>query len=212
MKYVPIGFLNINARRPINKCNTACRRNTGRSFAVQTWELWPQRNYSLSHSGCPGLDNAGCVKAPPVCKCPVAPGQKAGSWRRKVFLARCSAGHSESYQDKCLWSWLGKYIANCFLSGIGLSQTLLKVAILQRSAVISETESCRNLCKDHNWFLKYYQRLDNPESLKKNPKTIHCLDTLVRPIVLKHAVISSDILAWGSSAKLGNSAVSDCNT
>lgn len=32
---------------------------------------------------------------------------------------------------------------------------LLKVAILQRSAVISETESCRNLCKDHNWFLKY---------------------------------------------------------
>lgn len=39
MKYVPIGFLNINPRGPINKCNAACRRNTSRSFAMQTWVL-----------------------------------------------------------------------------------------------------------------------------------------------------------------------------
>lgn len=39
MKYVPIEFLNINPRRPINKWHAACRRNTSRSFAVQTWVL-----------------------------------------------------------------------------------------------------------------------------------------------------------------------------
>lgn len=73
---------------------------------------------------------------------------------------------------------------------------LLKVAILQRSAVISETESYRNLCEGHNWFLKYYQKFDNPESLKKNPKN-HPLFrySFVRPVVLKRIVMSSDILA-----------------
>lgn len=123
MKYVPVGFLNINPRRPMNECNAACRRNSSRSFAIQTWELRPLGNHCHSHSGCPGLGNAGCGKAPPVYKCPVAPGQKAGTWSKKVFPARCSTGRSESYQDKCWWSWLGKYIANCFLSGIGLSLT-----------------------------------------------------------------------------------------
>lgn len=197
MKYVPIGFLNINPRRPINKCNAACRRSTSRSFAIQTWVLQVLGNHCPSHRGCPGLDNTGCVKAAPVWKCPVTPGQKAGSWRRKVFPARCSGGHSESYQDKPLWSLLGKYIANCsFEMELACLRLLLKVAILQRSAVISETESCRNLCKDHNWFLKYYQRFDNPESLKKKSKN-HPLFrySFVRPIILKHIVMSSDIFS-----------------
>lgn len=46
---------------------------------------------------------------------------------------------------------------------------LLKVAILQASGVIYETESWRNLCKDQNQFLKYDQGFDNPKSffLKK---------------------------------------------
>lgn len=39
MQYVPMGFLNINPRGPVNKCNAACRRNTSRSFAMQTWVL-----------------------------------------------------------------------------------------------------------------------------------------------------------------------------
>lgn len=36
MKSMPVGFLNINPRRPINKCNTACRKDRSRSFAIQT--------------------------------------------------------------------------------------------------------------------------------------------------------------------------------
>lgn len=38
---------------------------------------------------------------------------------------------------------------------------LLKVAILQASDIIYETESWRNPCKDHN---QYYQGFDNPKS------------------------------------------------
>lgn len=39
MKSVPVGFLDINPCRPINKCNAACRKNTSRSFTIRTWTL-----------------------------------------------------------------------------------------------------------------------------------------------------------------------------
>lgn len=44
---------------------------------------------------------------------------------------------------------------------------LLKVAVLQASDIIYETESWRTLCKDHNQFLKYDQGFDNPKSFFK---------------------------------------------
>lgn len=112
----------------------------------------------------------------------------------KCFQHCCSTGRSESYRDKPSWSRLGIYIANCsFKMELAYLRPLLEVAILQRSAGISETESCRNLWKDHNWFLKYYQSFDNPESLKKKPpKTIRCF---VRPTVLRHIVMSNDIFS-----------------
>lgn len=60
---------------------------------------------------------------------------------------------------------------------------LLKVAILQASGIIYETESWRDLGKDHNQFLKYYQRLDNHRSFLQ--KYLPLRYSLFRLIVLK---------------------------
>lgn len=49
MKSVPVGFLNINPRRPIHKCNSACRKNMSRSFAIGTSVL--QKTESLRRLG-----------------------------------------------------------------------------------------------------------------------------------------------------------------
>lgn len=150
-----------------------------------------------SQSGCPRLDSAGCVKASPVYKCPVTPGQKSRQLEEESVSSTVAQPATlkviKISPREVAWE---NIIANCsFKMELAYLGPLLKVAILQRSAGISDTESCRNLCKDHNWFLKYYQRFYNPESLKKNPtkpKTICCF---VGPIVLKHIVMSSDIFS-----------------
>lgn len=45
MKSVPVGFLNINLRRPIHKCNSACGKNMSKSFPM--WTLMLQKTESL---------------------------------------------------------------------------------------------------------------------------------------------------------------------
>lgn len=60
-------------------------------------------NHCPSDGGYPGLGSAGCVKASPVCQCPVTPGQESRQLEEEsVSSTVAQTGRSESYQDKPL--------------------------------------------------------------------------------------------------------------
>lgn len=118
-----------------------------------------------------------------LCKCINCLQMSCGTWAKcrpeggEVLQPRCSTGLSDSYQDKPLLAVkyitnVRKYVPSCsFYMELAYFSLLLKVAVLQASDIIYETESWRTLCKDHNQFLKYDQGFDNPKSFFKKKVT-----------------------------------------
>lgn len=117
VKSVPVGFLNVNPHRPIK--NTARRKNTSRSSAIQTWmsqESKGLRGFWEIAATHPGLCNTCCVNASTVCKCPVAPGQNAGSWSWRQGWEKPydhNALEVMKISPFLLWNALREYVLIC---------------------------------------------------------------------------------------------------